>query len=201
MDSHGVMNIFLQDRKLNISTAYLRPGFAFGGSCLPKDLRALSYLARNLDLSLPVLDHILESNQRLIERGANWILAQSGRRVAFLGISFKAGTDDVRESPFVELVERLIGKGREVRIFDPNVKLAQLVGANREYLMRVIPHIAELLVPTIADAAGWAETIVVTAADEAYKPGLANIRADQVVLDFARYEFDQAHKKAQGFVW
>jgi hypothetical protein len=185
IDSHEVMNIFCQDRRLNISTAYLRPGFAFGGSCLPKDLRALTYLARKLDLSLPILNHILDSNRMLIDRGVDWILAQSRKRVAFLGISFKSGTDDVRESPFVDLVERLMGKGCEIRIFDPNVHLAHMVGANKDYLTRVVPHIAELIVPKISDAIVWAETIVVTSADPVYVAGLAKLRPEQVVLDFA----------------
>jgi GDP-mannose 6-dehydrogenase len=202
IDSHEVMNILFQDKRLNISTAYMRPGFAFGGSCLPKDLRALTYLARKLDLSLPVLNHILDSNRMLIERGFDWILKQSKKRIAFLGISFKSGTDDMRESPFVELVERLIGKGCEVRIFDPNVELARLVGANKDYLMSVLPHIAELIVPTISDATGWAETIVVTTVDPVYQAGLANIRPEQIVLDFAHLKLssDMAFKP-KGFLW
>jgi GDP-mannose 6-dehydrogenase len=134
-----VMDIFFEDKRLNISPAYPRPGFAFAGSCLPKDLRALNYLSRTLDLSLPILNNIFESNRLLIEHAANWTLSQSRKHIAFLGISFKSGTDDVRESPFVDLIERLIGKGCETRIFDPNVRLAHLVGANREYLNRVLP--------------------------------------------------------------
>ena len=202
IDSQEVMNIFFQDRRLNISSAYLRPGFAFGGSCLPKDLRALTYLGRKLDLTLPVLNHILDSNRMLIERGVNWILGQSKKRIAFLGISFKSGTDDLRESPFVELVERLIGKGCEVRIFDPNVDLARLVGANKDYLMSVLPHIAELIVPNISDATGWAETIVVTTPDPVYQAGLAKIRPDQIVLDFAHLKLSSDMAvKPQGFLW
>jgi GDP-mannose 6-dehydrogenase len=202
IDSQEVMNIFFQDKRLNISPAYLQPGFAFGGSCLPKDLRAVTYLGRKLDLSLPVLNHILDSNRMLIERGVDWILGQSKKRVAFLGISFKSGTDDMRESPFVELVERLRGKGCEVRIFDPNVELARLVGANKDYLMNVLPHIAELIVPNISDATGWAETIVVTTADPVYQAGLANIRPEQIVLDFAHLKLaGDTAVKPQGFLW
>ena len=185
IDSHEVMRIFCEDQRLNISAAYLRPGFAFGGSCLPKDLRALTYLGRRLDLSLPVLNHVLDSNRMIIDRGAHWILSQSRRRIAFLGISFKSGTDDVRESPFVELAERIIGKGCEVRIFDPNVQLGHMVGANKDYLMNVLPHITELLVPKIQDATDWAEAIIVTSADPIYAKGLAKLRKDQVILDFA----------------
>jgi GDP-mannose 6-dehydrogenase len=201
IDSHDVMDVFVQDKRLNISPAYLRPGFAFGGSCLPKDLRALTYLARKHDLNLPVLNHILESNQMLVDRGVDWILRNSGKRIAFLGISFKSGTDDVRESSFVELVERLIGKGREVRIFDPNVKIAQLIGANRSYLMQVIPHIANLVVPDIVDAVRWAETIVTTVTAPVYEAGMAEIRPDQTVLDFARFSSAGSDPRREGFLW
>jgi GDP-mannose 6-dehydrogenase len=201
IDSHDVMNIFCEDKRLNISPAYLRPGFAFGGSCLPKDLRALTYLSRKLDLTLPVLDHILESNRMLTERGAAWIHKQGNKRIGFLGISFKSGTDDVRESPFVELVERLIGKGCEVRIFDSNVQLSQLIGANRDYLVRVLPHITELMVPEINDLVRWAQTIVVTTADPAYGVALAQARANQVVLDFARLKASHGGYAAEGFLW
>ena len=187
IDSREVMNIFSEDNRLNISKAYMRPGFAFGGSCLPKDVRALVFLARTLDLSLPVINHILDSNRMLTDRGFDWILEESKKRVAFLGISFKAGTDDVRESPFVDLVERLSGKGREVRIFDPNVHLAHIIGANKDYLIRVLPHIAELLVPKISDAIAWADTIVVTAADPVYKAAIDKLGLDKVVLDFAQF--------------
>jgi len=201
IDSHDVMDVFFQDKRLNISPAYLRPGFAFGGSCLPKDLRALTYLARKHDLNLPILNNILESNQMLVDRGVDWILSRSGKRIAFLGISFKSGTDDVRESSFVELVERLIGKGREVRIFDPNVKVAQLIGANRSYLMQVIPHIANLMVSDIIDAVSWAETIVTTVTDPVYEAGIADIRPDQTVLDFARFNSGDCERRREGFLW
>ena len=201
IDSHDVMDVFFQDKRLNISPAYLRPGFAFGGSCLPKDLRALTYLARKHDLNLPILNNILRSNQMLVDRGVDWILSRSGKRIAFLGISFKSGTDDVRESSFVELVERLIGKGREVRIFDPNVKVAQLIGANRSYLMQVIPHIANLMVSDIIDAVSWAETIVTTVTDPVYEAGIADIRPDQTVLDFARFNSGDYERRREGFLW
>jgi GDP-mannose 6-dehydrogenase len=202
LDSHEVMRIFCEDRQLNISTAYLRPAFAFGGSCLPKDLRALLDLSRKLDLSLPVLGRILESNRLLVDRGMEWITSRNRKRVTFLGISFKSGTDELRESPFVELVERLLGKGYEVRIFDPNVMLSRLVGANKEFLMRVIPHIAELIVPNIAKAIEWAETVVLTVEHPVYEAGLANVRSDQIVLDFAHLEFpDRVPVRPLGFLW
>jgi GDP-mannose 6-dehydrogenase len=198
INSEEVMNIFLEDKKLNISAAYLRPGFAFGGSCLPKDLRALNYLCRKLDLSLPVLNHVLDSNRMMIERGIDWILGQSTQRIAFLGISFKAGTDDVRESPFVEMVERLISEGCSIRIFDPNVQLARLVGVNKEYLMRVLPQIAELMVADVADAVGWAETIVVTTTDPVYAKAIAAARFDQIVLDLAHLDVTAGGNASEG---
>jgi GDP-mannose 6-dehydrogenase len=202
VNSQEVMDIFLSDKKLNVSAAYLRPGFAFGGSCLPKDMRAITHLCRKLDLSLPVLNHVLESNQVLIERGVDWILGQSHKRIAFLGISFKSGTDDVRESPFVEIVERLVGKGRAIRIFDSNVQLDRLVGTNKEYLVRELPHIAELMVADVADAVGWAETIVVTTNDPVYATAIAAARSDQIVLDFARLSFTcSGDAKVLGFLW
>jgi GDP-mannose 6-dehydrogenase len=202
INSHEVMDIFFEDKRLNISTAYLRPGFAFGGSCLPKDLRALTYLARKLDLSLPVLNHILDSNRMLVDRGVDWVLGQSKKRVAILGISFKSGTDDMRESPFVEMAERLIGKGCEVRIFDPNVQLARIVGTNKEYLTRVLPHIADLLVTDIADVIQWAQAIVVSTSDPAYKAALVDVRPEQVVLDFANLKIaDGSSARPKGFLW
>jgi GDP-mannose 6-dehydrogenase len=196
IDGDQVMKIFLMDNRLNISKAYMRPGFAFGGSCLPKDLRALSYLARTRDLSLPIVSNILDSNRMVTERGLDLILTHSKRRVAFLGLSFKPGTDDIRESPFVDLVERLSGKGRAVRIFDPNVNLAHLSGANRDYLLLVLPHIAELLVPKITDATDWADTIVVTSSDPTYAAEISSLTPDKVVLDFVR--FHQPHSEPTG---
>jgi GDP-mannose 6-dehydrogenase len=202
INSQGVMDIFLEDRKLNISAAYLRPGFAFGGSCLPKDLRALTYLCRKFGLSLPVLNHILESNRMLVDRGVDWILGQSTKRIAFLGISFKSGTDDVRESPFVEMVERLLGKGRAIRIFDPNVQLARIIGANSEYLLQHLPHIADLMVAEVTDAVGWAETIVVTTTDPTYARAITAARSDQIVLDFADLDgTNSGDANALGFLW
>jgi GDP-mannose 6-dehydrogenase len=196
IDSDEVMSIFSEDNRLNISRAYMRPGFAFGGSCLPKDLRALAYMARTRDLSLPIISHILDSNRMLTQRGLDWILAHSKKRVAFLGISFKPGTDDVRESPFVDLVEGLSGKGRAVRIFDPNVNLAHLSGANRDYLIRVLPHIAELLVSEISVATDWADTIVVTSPDPLYAAEIAKLGPHKVVLDLA--EFHQPRPSTRG---
>lgn len=186
IDSHAVMDIFCQDRKLNISPAYLKPGFAFGGSCLPKDLRALSYKAKNLDLSLPVLDSVLASNRQQVERAVQMVLARERRKVGVLGFSFKADTDDLRESPVVEMVERLIGKGLDLRLYDRNVTLARLVGANRDYIMRVIPHISRLMVDNPDDVIDHGEVIVIGNGDPQFRDILERLRPEQYVLDMVR---------------
>ena len=139
IDSHEVMRLVCEDRKLNISPAYLRPGFAFGGSCLPKDLRAIVYRARQLDVHTPVLAAVLESNQRQIQRAVDMVLATGARQVAILGMTFKAGTDDLRESPVVALIEQLHGKGIQLRVYDHDVRSANLLGANKEYIEREFP--------------------------------------------------------------
>lgn len=162
VDGRRVMSMFAQDTKLNISPNYLRPGYAFGGSCLPKDLRAVTYLGRNrLDLSLPILEAIMPSNAVHTEVGYDLVAEAGHREVGLVGLSFKPDTDDLRESPMVTLAERLIGKGYQLRIYDPSVNLAKLVGANRSYIEQAIPHIAELLVPTYDDLLAHAKTIVI----------------------------------------
>jgi GDP-mannose 6-dehydrogenase len=163
VDSHDVIEPFIADRKLNISEAYLRPGFAFGGSCLPKDLRALLYAARRADLELPLLESILPSNQRHLQRTIDVILSLGKRRVGLLGLAFKPGIDDLRESPLVDLAETLIGKGFEVRIHDEAVAVSRLVGANREYIDEHLPHLADLMVETAEAAVEHAEVCVVGA--------------------------------------
>jgi len=185
IDSHTVMDVFLSDRKLNISPAYLAPGFAFGGSCLPKDTRAITYLARVLDLELPLLQAILPSNHRQIERALDWVLSFERRRVAFLGCAFKAGTDDLRESPYIILAERLLGKGCTIRIFDDNVRLSMLTGANKKYVHTTIPHIAKLLVGSAEAAVENAEIVILTARSPEYIVAARSLRGDQILLDFA----------------
>lgn len=161
IDSHEVMDIFFQDRKLNISPYYLRPGFAFGGSCLPKDVRALIFKGRSLALDLPLLGSVLPSNRVQIERAIEIILSKGKKPISFLGFSFKEGTDDLRESPQVELIERLIGKGYNLCLYDQNVRLASLTGANRSYIMESIPHISSLMVETLDEALAHGEIIIV----------------------------------------
>ena len=185
-DAGEVMRVFVMDRKLNISEAYLRPGFAFGGSCLPKDLRALTHAARSADLPLPLLSQILPSNDRQIQQGVGRVLATRRRRIGILGLAFKSGTDDLRESPMVLLVEALIGKGCDVRILDRSVSIARLGGANRRYIEEEIPHIASLMCETPEELLAHAEVLVVAHADEQARQALAGARADQVVIDLSR---------------
>ncbi len=185
-DAQEVMRIFMIDQKLNISRAYLRPGFAFGGSCLPKDLRALLYAAREADISLPVLSEILPSNGGQIRRGVEAVLDTRKRRVGVVGLSFKAGTDDLRESPMVSLVEALIGKGCDVRILDRNVSLARLVGANRRYIEEEIPHIAALMCADVAALLEHAEVLIIGNPGEEAELALGALRQGQLVVDLTR---------------
>jgi len=185
-DLHEVMRVFLMDRKLNISEAYLRPGFAFGGSCLPKDLRALTHAARSADLALPLLSRILPSNDRQIQQGVSRVLATRRRRIGILGLAFKPGTDDLRESPMVLLAETLIGKGCDVRILDRSVSIARLGGANRRYIEEEIPHIASLMCDTPAEIVAHAEVLVVANADEQARQALAAAGPDHIVIDLGR---------------
>lgn len=186
IDSHRVMEIFCQDLKLNLSPYYLKPGFAFGGSCLPKDVRALTYKARTLDLQVPVLSAILASNERQIERGLKMIVDKGHKKIGVLGFSFKAGTDDLRESPMVELIERLIGKGYDLRLFDRNVNMASLTGANRDYILNHIPHISRLMVNSIDEVLEHAETVVIGNGAPEFRGILKRQREGQVVIDLVR---------------
>lgn len=185
IDSHAVMDVFLADRKLNISAAYLKPGFAFGGSCLPKDTRAIAYLARVCDLQLPLLESIIASNQRQVERALEWILSFGKRRIALLGCAFKPGTDDLRESPYIILAERLLGKGHVLKIFDASVRLSMLTGANRDYIHATIPHIANLLVGSASEAVADAEIVILAAALPEYVAAAKSLSENQILLDFA----------------
>jgi len=188
VDSHAVMDIFCKDHKLNISSYYLKPGFAFGGSCLPKDVRALTYHANRLDLSLPVLESIMDSNRIQIDRALRLITAHEQKRIGILGFSFKAGTDDLRESPIVELAERLIGKGYDLRLFDENVNLAKLVGANREYIVNHIPHIASLMVDSPDKLMEHANVIVIGNGGPEFAKIISRRRPDQKVIDLVRLD-------------
>ncbi len=202
IDSHEVMDIFCRDTKLNISPYYLKPGFAFGGSCLPKDLRALLYKAKALDLTLPVLSSVMTSNQEQVERAIRIVTAKGRRRVGVLGFSFKAGTDDLRESPLVELIERLLGKGFDLRLFDHNVNLARLVGANREYILKVIPHIANIMVGSIDEVLAHGEVILIGNNDRRFHDVPGRLRPDQLLVDFVRLpRIDGLAERYDGINW
>jgi GDP-mannose 6-dehydrogenase len=183
VDSRRLMRLFCQDTKLNISTAYLRPGFAFGGSCLPKDLRALTYMGKMLDVETPVLSAVLPSNEIQIETALDLIRSSGKKRVGLLGLSFKEGTDDLRESPIVSLAEQLIGKGYELLIYDRNVKLASLVGANRDFIMKHIPHVSRLLVDGVETLFAGADVIVMATAEKEFGDVTARLGADKTIVD------------------
>ncbi|HML96712.1 MAG TPA: UDP-glucose/GDP-mannose dehydrogenase family protein [Thermodesulfobacteriota bacterium] len=202
IDSHRVMDIFCLDTKLNLSPYYLKPGFAFGGSCLPKDLRALTYKARVLDLEVPVLSAILESNEQQIERGLKMVTDKGNRRIGVLGFSFKAGTDDLRESPMVELIERLIGKGYDLRLYDKNVNVAALTGANRDYILNHIPHISRLMVDSTEEVLLHAETIVIGNGAPEFRKVMEQRRPGQVVVDLVRVGDARSEKDTyDGICW
>jgi GDP-mannose 6-dehydrogenase len=183
VDGQAVMEIFCQDRKLNISPAYLKPGIAFGGSCLPKDVRAMSYFARSHDVDVPMLNSVLAANEKQIERMLRLIESKKNRRVGVLGISFKAGTDDMRESPVVKIVESLYGKGYEVKVYDPYVSVASVRGANRNYILNVIPHIRKMLTEDLEEFLEHSQTVVVGNRSPLFRGLMKKISADRRVVD------------------
>lgn len=202
LDSHEVMNIFMQDTKLNISTYYFKPGFAFGGSCLPKDLRAINYLAKMNDLELPLLESLIPSNNIQILTLIKRILALGKRKVGIAGFSFKAGTDDLRESPIVEVIETLIGKGYDLKLYDKNVAVAKLIGANKEYINNHIPHIASLMVDSLDELLKDREIIVIGNSDVEFKRLLTESRDDQLIFDLVRIgDISSARENYQGICW
>jgi len=202
IDAHAVMKIFCQDKKLNISPAYLIPGFAFGGSCLPKDLRALAYRAKTNDLQLPILSAILPSNELQVSKGLRLITEKGRRRIGVLGFSFKSGTDDLRESPMIEVIEHLIGKGYDLRIFDRNVNLASLVGANRDFILNRIPHISRLMVNGIDAVLNHAETVVIGNKDPEFEGVVDRLHDGQNLVDFVRITNRRSENgKYDGICW
>jgi GDP-mannose 6-dehydrogenase len=204
VDAESVVEIFTADTRLNISASYLRPGFAFGGSCLPKDVRALNYRARELDLNLPLLESLMASNQQHLERAVEMVLATGKKNVAVLGLSFKAATDDLRESPQVQLVKRLLGEGREIRIWDDNVSLGRLIGSNREYIESVIPHIGSLLCSSLESALERADVVVVGTRALDREVLRRHLRPDQHVVDLVNLERSRRadiNDSYQGICW
>jgi GDP-mannose 6-dehydrogenase len=191
IDSHEVMDIFCRDEKLNLSSYYMKPGFAFGGSCLPKDVRAMQYRAKEVDLEMPVIQAILGSNQLQIQHAIEEIVDTGKKRIGLLGFSFKAGTDDLRESPIVILAEALLGKGFQLCIYDKSVSIARLVGANRDYINTQIPHLSSLLTERIDEVLEKSDVIVVGNASPEFSDALTRTRPDQVILDLVRVKTDR----------
>jgi GDP-mannose 6-dehydrogenase len=201
LDSHEVMKVFCADTKLNLSPYYLKPGFAFGGSCLPKDLRAVSYKAKELDIEVPVLSAITTTNKLQLEKALDMVLNTGNKQVGVLGFSFKAGTDDLRESPMVTLIETLLGKGIELVIYDRDVSLARLFGSNKAYIEEEIPHIAKLMRGTIDEVLESANTIVIGNRSEEFRQIESRLRPDQTVIDLVRL-FDRTSGDGyQGICW
>jgi len=201
LDSHEVMKVFCADTKLNLSPYYLKPGFAFGGSCLPKDLRAVSYKAKELDVEVPLLSAITATNKLQVEKALDMVLSTGTRQVGVLGFSFKAGTDDLRESPMVTLIETLLGKGLELVIYDRDVSLARLFGSNKAYIEEEIPHIAKLMRGSIDEVLDAANTIVIGNRSEEFRQIESRLRPGQTVIDLVRL-FDRTSGDGyQGICW
>lgn len=203
IDSHQVMNIFCLDTKLNLSPAYLKPGAPYGGSCLPKDLRALTHHARANDLTIPVLEAIGTSNDQHKAKVLNLVMRQKGKRVGILGLSFKAGTDDLRESPTVGLVEALLGKGYQVRIYDRDVSLGAIFGSNRVYIEREVPHIGSLVTDSLDHLVEMSDVIVVANSDSEYRTIVERLHDNQILIDLVRIAEPDAVTKGKyvGVAW
>lgn len=203
VDSHEVMKIFCMDTKLNLSPYYLKPGFAYGGSCLPKDLRALLHEARNNDVEVPVLSAIEKSNKLQIERGINMILGLKKKNIGILGLSFKGGTDDLRESPMVILVEALLGKGCSMKIYDKNVNISKIFGANKKYIEKEIPHISSLMSDSIDEVIEHAEVLVIGSKTDEIKEINGLLKDKKIIVDFVRmFEKDEISKEeSHGICW
>lgn len=203
VDPFEVMDLVCRDTQLNISRAYLKPGFAFGGSCLPKDLRATAYLAKTRDIEIPMLASIMQSNREHLDLALHKIVARGKRKIGFIGLSFKTGTDDLRESPLVTLAEQLIGKGMQLSVYDPEVHLAKLLGANRRYIENHLPHIGELLQADIREVIAESEVLVLgLTGQQVFDAVAANVRADQWVLDLVNMPGREAlAADVEGLCW
>ena len=200
IDSHDVIDIFLADAKLNLGAAYLRPGFAFGGSCLPKDVRALLQAARSRDVDVPLLSQILPSNETQLRRAVDMVMALGKRRVALLGLAFKAGTDDLRESPMVELAERLLGKGCALQIVDPNVAVARLMGSNQAYIERHLPHLSDLLTDDVDQVMDHADVVIVGTRSAETLAALERVAEGTIVVDLVRLPDVRKRRESDGYM-
>ncbi len=204
IDGQKVMEVFCMDEKLNISPYYLRPGFAFGGSCLPKDVRAITYKAHSIDVDVPLLNSLMPSNISQIDRVFDMIQSSHKNKIALLGLSFKADTDDLRESPIVTLVEKMIGKGIDLEIYDKNVSLAKLTGANKAYLENTIPHISKLLKQDLNQVIDKADVVIIAHVLDEFK-NFADIRNrvsdDTMIIDLVRITDEPSHDNYEGICW
>jgi GDP-mannose 6-dehydrogenase len=202
IDSHQVMNVFCKDNKLNLSPYYLKPGFAFGGSCLPKDLRAITYKAKEVDVEVPLLNSILTSNRRQVERAVEMVLQTKRKKIGVLGLSFKSGSDDLRESPMVLLIETLIGKGLKLALYDRDVEVARLFGANKEYIEREIPHISSLLHSQLDQVIDQSEVIIIGKKDEEFRVLGEKLNNGRVIIDLVRQlEVNNLRPGYEGMCW
>ena len=202
VDSHVVMDIFTKDTKLNLSPYYMKPGFAYGGSCLPKDLRAMTYKAKQLDVEVKLLDSLNLSNRRQVEMVIDRVLATGKKKIGVLGMSFKTGTDDLRESPMVTMIEALLGKGVNLAIYDRDVQLARLFGANKEFIERGIPHISSLLKESLEEVVAHAEVLVVTKSSGEFRALADKIKKDTLVIDLCRIaEIEKGAAQYDGLCW
>jgi len=201
VDGRDVMDVICQDKKLNISAYYMKPGFAFGGSCLPKDVRALTYRANQLDLQLPLLQSLMPSNETHIKRGFDLVTGFGKRKIGILGISFKAGTDDLRESPMVELVERLLGKGYDIRIYDKNVDYARVHGANREFINSRIPHISSMLTSDLEAVVRDSEVVVIGNASDEFRQVVNTLPEHKQLVDLVGFMQPTSTADRTGICW
>ena len=201
VDGREVMEVVCQDHKLNLSAYYMRPGFAFGGSCLPKDVRALAYRASQWDVEAPLIGSLMQSNQAQVNRAYEMVVASGSRKVGLLGLAFKAGTDDLRESPLVELAETLIGKGYDLKIFDRNVEYARVFGANKQYIEAHIPHLTSLLLKDLEQVLEHAEVIVLGNNDPAFAEAIRSLGPDKQVIDLVGFSQIQSESQYTGICW
>jgi GDP-mannose 6-dehydrogenase len=196
------MDVFCRDTKLNLSPYYLKPGFAFGGSCLPKDLRAITYKAKELDVEVPLLNSILISNRQQVERAVDAVLQTGRKRVGVLGMSFKSGTDDLRESPMVTLIETLIGKGLKLSIYDRDVELARLYGANKQYIEREIPHISSLMRSNLEEVIDASDILIIGKKENEFRALGEKLNNGRVIVDLVRmFEIDDKRSQYHGISW
>jgi len=201
VDGREVMDAVCQDKKLNVSPYYMKPAFSFGGSCLPKDVRALSYRSRQLDLSTPLIESLMPSNKAQLMRGYDLITKTGKKKIALLGLSFKSGTDDLRESPFVEMVEMLIGKGYDIAIYDENIEYAKVHGANKDYINLHIPHISTLLNPNYDEVIAHADVIAIGNGSNEFKNIVKNVPDNKHVVDLYGVMEGSSETNIQGICW